>query len=413
MANDPWGRVDENGAVYVKTPEGERVVGSWQAGGEDDKAEALAFFRRRYDSLATEVQLLEQRLRNTDLAPGQARSSIARLRDTVREANAVGDLESLRQRLDALAEVVDTRQEENRAARARAREEATEVKERIVAEAERVGDEGTHWKAGSERFRQLVDEWKAAGRIDRTTEAELWARLRAARNQFGKRRKAHFAEVEREREEARVRKEELAAEAERLADSTDWGPTAGRYRELMRSWKAAGRAPRDADEALWQRFRAAQDQFFQTRSAAFAERDAQMQEHEQHKEQLLAEAQQLLPVRNAREARRSLRSIQDRWDEIGPAPRASRDRLEGGLRRVAEEVRSAADPQQANPEAKARANETISQLKSSIEQLESRLERARAQGRDKATREAEDALSARKTWLAEAERTLSDLSAGQ
>lgn len=408
MTSDPWGRVDENGTVYVRTSEGERPVGSWQAGGA---AEALAFFRRRYDALVTEVELLEQRIQTTDLSPAQARASIDRLRENVATANAVGDLDALQSRLDVLAELAEKRRGEARLARERARNEAREAKERIVAEAERLGAEGTHWKSGGIRFRELVDEWKAAGRIDRPTETELWRRFSAARNQFGKRRKAHFAQVEREREEAKARKEELIAEAERLADSTEWGPTAGRFRELMRSWKAAGKAPREVDEQLWQRFKTAQDTFFQARSAAFTERDSELRQNQSRKEELLAEAERLLPAHNPQGARSALRSVQQRWERVGPVPRDDRDRLEGGFRRVAEKIRSAGEPK--NPQARERAEETVAQLRASIEQLERRFERARAQGREKAARETEEALSARRTWLAEAESTLSDLSGGQ
>lgn len=408
MTTDPWGRVDEHGTVYVRTAEGERPVGSWQAG---DAEEALAFFRRRYDALVTEVELLEQRLQTTDLSPSQARASIDRLRESVKTANAVGDLDALLSRLDVLAELAEKRREEVHLARERARAEAREAKERIVAEAERLGAEGTHWKSGGNRFRELVDEWKAAGRIDRPTETELWRRFSAARNQFGKRRKAHFAQLEREREEAKARKEELIAEAESLADSTDWGSTAGRFRELMRSWKAAGKARRDVDDELWRRFKAAQDTFFQARSAAFAERDSELRQNQSRKEELLAEAERLLPAHNPQRARSALRSIQQRWERVGPVPRDDRDRLEGGFRRVAEKIRSSDAPK--NPQARERAEETVAQLRASIEQLEHRFERARAQGRDKAARETEEALSARRTWLAEAERTLSDLSGGQ
>src|ERR687888_1543853 len=91
-ATDPWGRVDEDGTVYVKTADGERVVGSWQAGAPE---EALAYFRRKYDALVTEIDLLEQRIRTTDLPPAQAESSIVRLRESVTEAHAVGDLDAL------------------------------------------------------------------------------------------------------------------------------------------------------------------------------------------------------------------------------------------------------------------------------------------------------------------------------
>ena len=72
-ASDPWGRVDDDGTVYVRTADGERVVGSWQAG---TPAEALAFFKRKFLALETEVSLLEQRISTTDLSPGQARATI-------------------------------------------------------------------------------------------------------------------------------------------------------------------------------------------------------------------------------------------------------------------------------------------------------------------------------------------------
>lgn len=404
-ASNPWGRVDEEGTVYVRTAQGERMVGSWQAG---DAEEALDFFGRRYDALVTEVELLEHRLQATDLSPGQARASIDRARNTVLAANAVGDLDSLLTRLDTLAELVEKRREEARVARQRARAQARETKERIVAEAEQLGAEATHWKSGAARFRELVDEWKAAGRADRHSEAELWKRFSRARNQFSKRRKAHFAELERRREQARARKEELVTEAEQLAGSTDWGATAERFRDLMRSWKAAGAARRGDEERLWQRFTAARDTFFQARQAAMAERDAELRANQQRKEELLAEAENLLPVRDPGQARAALRSIQQRWDQVGPVPRQARDRIEGRMRRIADKVRSRKDAP--NPEAAARAEETVEQLRSSIEQLERRLERARAQGRTSSAREAEEALTARRAWLAEAERTLAELS---
>lgn len=408
MSSDPFGRVAEDGTVYVRTAEGERAVGSWAAG---DPEEALAFFRRKYEALVTEVDLLEQRIRTTDLSPGQAEASLARLREAVRNANAVGDLDALQARLAAITDVVEKRRHELKAAREHSRRLALDAKERIVAEAEQIAHEATHWKASGERLRELIEEWKGVERVDRPTETALWKRLSAARNTFNKRRKQYFAQLDEQREEARQRKEALVAEAERFADSTDWGATAARYRELMREWKSSGRAARAVEDELWARFKAAQDTFFQARSAAFAERDAELREHQKQKEELLTEAERLLPVRDPRSARSALRSIQDRWDAIGPLPRDSRERLEGRLRRVEEAVRSAETKQwrQANPEARARAEDAVAQLRASIAQLEKRAQRAREEGRTGAARDAEEALTARREWLAEAERTLSDL----
>jgi hypothetical protein len=408
-ANDPWGRVDADGTVYVRTAEGERAIGSWQAGSPD---EALAFYRRKFEALDTEVTLLEQRVTTTDLSPAQARAGIERLRAAVTDAHAVGDLGQLQARLEALSGKVDHRQEEVRAARDHARAEAKDLKERIVAEAEHIAAEATHWKNSGERLRQLLEEWKAAPRTDRAVEAALWKRLSAARNVFNKRRKAYFADLEDERETARARKEKLVVEAEGLASSTDWTATATAFRELMRSWKAAGRASRTDEDTLWTRFKAAQDSFFQARSEVFSAKDTALREHAAVKSQLLEEAGKLVPVTDVRAARAALRSIQERWEQAGPVPREAHERLESGLRRVEDAVRKAEDAQwrRSNPEALARAQGTVEQIRAAIAGLEAQLAKATERGDAKAVKEAEEAIAARQSWLTEAERTLAEFS---
>ena len=408
-ANHPWGRVDPDGTVYVRTAEGERVIGSWQAGSPE---EALAFYRRKYESLETEVTLLEQRLNSTDLSPAQAQSSVERLRKTVAEANAIGDLDGLCGRLDKLTGVVGHKREEVKAQREQARSAAREIKERIVDEAEHIAAEATHWKSSGERMRELLEEWKTAPHAERATEAVLWKRLSAARNAFTKRRKAYFAGLEEQREEVRARKERLVADAESLATSTAWGPTAGTYRDLMRAWKAAGRASREAEEDLWTRFKAAQDQFFAARAEALSEKEAELREHAVAKEALLEQAQGLLPITDLRSARAALRGIQEKWEQIGGVPRDSRDRLEGGLRKVEDAVRKAEDNQwrRSNPEAIARAEGTVTQLRTAIEGLERQLAKAQEKGDAKGERNAQEALEARRSWLEEAERTLAEFS---
>ena len=408
-ASDPWGRVAEDGTVYCRTADGEREIGSWQAGSPD---EALAFFKRKFDALETEVSLLEQRITATDLSPAHARATIAKLIAAVTDAHAIGDLDGLRGRLEALTGAIEHRREEHKAAREAARLEAHELRERIVAEAERLAVEATHWKASGERMRQLLEEWKTAPRGDRATEAVLWKRLSAARNAFAKRRKAYFANLEEEREAIRAQKEQLASQAEALATSTDWSATASAYRDLMRSWKQAGRADRAAEDELWQRFKTAQDTFFKARSEVLDAKDRELREHAVVKEQLLAEAEKLLPVTDARAARATLRGIQERWEKAGPVPRDSQERLEGGLRRVEEALRKAEDSQwrRTNPEALSRAKGTVNQIRAAITQLEGQLAKAEANGDQKATQQAQEALAARRSWLSEAERTLAELS---
>jgi hypothetical protein len=393
----------------VRTAAGERVVGSWQAGSPD---EALTFYRRKYTSLETEVALLEQRVSATDLAPGAARATIDRLLEAVASANAIGDLDSLQSRLEALTGQVEGRREEVKAAREHARVEAKTIKERIVEEAEQIAAEATHWKISGERMRQLLDEWKAAPRADRAVETALWKRLSAARNAFAKRRKAYFAGLEDEREQAKASKEKLVVEAEALATSTDWGQTAAAYRDLMRSWKAAGRAGRADEEDLWNRFKAAQDQFFAARSEVYSAKENELREHAAVKAALLEEANGLLPATNVRAARAALRSIQERWEQAGPVPREAHDRLEQGLRRVEDAVRKAEDAQwrRSNPEALARAKGTVDQIRTAIASLEEQLAKAQQRGDTRAAEQATEAIAARRSWLEEAERTLAELS---
>jgi hypothetical protein len=257
---------------------------------------------------------------------------------------------------------------------------------------------------------ELLEEWKAAPHADRAVEATLWKRLSAARNTFTKRRKAYFGNLESEREEVRVRKEKLVQEAEGMADSTDWGVTTSAYRELMRAWKEAGRAGREAEAELWKRFRDAQDKFFAARTEVFAVKEAELRQHAAAKEELLAEAQGLLPVSDLRAARAALRSIQERWEMAGPVPRESREQLESGLRRVEEAVRRAEEAQwrKSNPEALARAEGTVNQLRAAITSLEAQLARASERGDSAGMHKAEEALAARRAWLAEAERTLAE-----
>ena len=404
-----WGRVDADGTVYVRTADGERVIGSWQAGSPE---EALVFYQRKYEALETEVVLLEQRIAATDMPPAQAAATVQRLVQSITGANALGDLDGLRARLERLTEDVGQRREEVRAAREHARVQARDIKERIVAEAEQIAAEATHWKSSGERMRELLEEWKAAPHAERAAEAALWKRLSAARNAFTKRRKAYFATLEAEREDVKARKEKLVADAEALSSSTDWGSTTSAFRELMRQWKAAGRADRDTEAELWKRFRGAQDKFFNARSEVFSAKDAALRDHAEAKQQLLESAQALLPVTDIRAAKSALRGIQERWEQIGAVPRDAREHLESGLRRVEEAVRKAEETQwrRSNPEALARAEGTVAQLRSTIAQLEAQLASAQERGDASAVSSAEEALTARRAWLEEAEHTLAEFS---
>lgn len=406
MSSDPWGRVDETGTVFVRTAEGEKVVGSWQAG---SPAEALAYYERKYDGLAVEIGLLERRVKTTDLSAKDATTAIGHLREQVDQGHAVGDLQALSQRLDALVTSVETRREERKAIKAKQAEEARQVKESLVAEAEELA-ESEQWRAAGERLRGLVDSWKGLPRLDRKTDDALWRRFSQARSVFSKRRKAHFASLDSQREETRRRKEKLITEAQDLSSSTDWGPTAARYRDLMSEWKAAGRAHRDAEEDLWARFRGAQDVFFQAREATFAERDSEQRENLARKEELATEAEKLLPITNLKVARAALRQLAERWEAAGHVPREARAGIESRFRTVERAVQEAeeAEWRRSNPEARARAAGLTGQLQDAVDALRTQAEKARQAGNQAKADKLEKELTGRQALLDQALKGLQE-----
>ncbi|MDJ0381046.1 DUF349 domain-containing protein [Streptomyces sp. G-G2] len=391
MSSDPWGRVDETGTVYVRTADGEQVVGSWQAGTPE---EALAYFERKYEGLVVEIGLLERRVRTTDLSSKDATTAIGHLRTQLDEHHAVGDLAALRVRLDKLVATVESRREERKVQKAKQTDEARLAKDKLVVEAEELA-QSDQWRSAGERLRALVDTWKALPRLDRKSDDELWHRFSHARSAFSKRRKAHFASLDAQREDARKAKEKLVAEAESLSKSTDWGPTAARYRDLMSDWKAVGRAQRESEDDLWNRFRGAQDVFFAARGEVFAERDAEQDENLKLKEELADEAEKLLPITDLKAARAAFRSLNERWEAVGHVPRDARPKVEGRMHTVERALQESEETEwrRTNPEARARAAGLTGQLQAAVDKLRGQIDVARAAGNnakaDKLARELE------------------------
>jgi hypothetical protein len=400
-----WGRVAEDGTVYVRTPDGERAVGSWHAG---DAEAGLAHFARRYDDLATEVGLLEARLASGAGNPAQTQSSLLKLRESLDTAAVVGDVEGLRSRIDEALAKAKAKQAEAQLARAAAGAAVLEQRRGLAEEAERISASG-EWKATGERYRAIVEEWKAlplGPKSAKPQESELWGRIAAARKAFDKRRDAHFAALEQQREQSKERKEALIREAEQLASSTEWTATANRYKELMARWKAAGRAARGVDDELWARFKAAQDTFFTARSAHFAQRDEEAAGNVAAREALLAEAEALEPERDLAGARNRLDDIVARWEKTGRVPREVERRLDDRLAAVERRVRDAGDTRR-EAERPPPDNPFVVRLRESLEQLEKRAARARAAGDEKAAAAADAEAATKREWLAQAEQSMS------
>lgn len=410
-----FGRAEDDGHVFLLLDGEEFPVGQYPGATKD---EALAYFARKFDDILAQLTLLEQRVEakapTTDM-----NKSVAHLREQLGEKTSVGDVNAALARLAALEENIKALAASERASHEAARAVELASREAIVAEAEGLAaaDPTTvQWKVSSARMNELFESWKQAQksgmRLGRATEEGLWKRFRSARTVFDRHRRAYFSQLDNNNAVAKNAKEALIEAAEELSTSTEWGWAAGEYRNLMDQWKASPRASRKDDDALWARFRGAQDKFFTARQAANNALDEEFGANLIVKEALILEAQALLPVKDLNVAKKALQSIRDRWEEAGKVPRSDMQRVEADLRKVEDAVRSADDDnwRRSDPEAKARTSSALSQLEATIAGLKDDLAKAHKAGDARKVAKATEALEARELWLEQIEKAAADFS---
>lgn len=417
LIGDPsaYGRVGDDGTVYVITDSGERPVGSYPGKSNE---EALAYFVRKFEMIASEIALLGARIKSGAMVPADAKEAVAKLRTQLENFNGVGNLLALKVSLEQLPALIEANREvweekkaAEKAAKDAKRAQTLELKEQLVSEAESLAMSES-WKSTSDKLKELMEQWKKAPRLDKATDAALWKRFSSSRNKFDKRRRQHFAQLVARQGEVKSAKEQIVAEAESLTNSHEWLKTAKRFKELMEQWKAAGRGKHTEDAKLWARFKAAQDAFFAAKNADLEKRGETMQGNLLKREALLARFEALLPVEDHQSARKNFRDLDDQWRKIGMTDRKKRDAMEARIKEVHEAIREAeaSHARKSDPTAKARANDVISGLQSAIANYEAQAEKAAKAGNEKRAGELREAAAARKIWLAEAEKGFADFS---
>ncbi|UYO98612.1 DUF349 domain-containing protein [Microbacterium sp. M28] len=399
-----WGRVTEDGTVEVREGDTWRVVGQYPDASGD---EALAYFVRKFEDLAFKVTTLEQRLAAGGAAAGELTAQASHLVKEVTDAAAVGDLAGLRERLDALTASLAE-------ASAQEAEQAKELLDQAIAErtvlVERIetiaaGDlSKAHWKQVTAEVTELFDTWQAqqqnGPRLPKSVSQQLWKRFRDARATIDRQRRAFYAELDETHKAARDVKTRLVERAEALAPrGVDGIPS---YRALLDEWKAAGRAGRKVDDALWARFKAAGDALYAARAEQSAAEEADSAPKIEARTALLEQAKAVADEPNIKRARALLTGIQRQWDEVGRIfPRDKERALDDRLRVIEQalKAREEVDWKKNNPETKARANDMSQQLLDAIEKLEAEKAAAEKAGDKKAAAAAADALEARRAWL--------------
>ena len=350
------------------------------------------------------------------MVPSDAHAAVSKLKEQIANLNGVGDLLTLAKSVEQIPDLIEghkaayeARKAAESAVKEAKRAEATAIKEKLVTEAESLALSES-WKSTGDRLKILLDEWKAAPRLDKKADADLWKRFSSARNKFDKRRRTHFAQLENQSAVVAQSKNAIIEEAKALAHSKDWLTTANRFKELMDAWKAAGRGKKSVDTKLWEEFKTAQDTFFAAKKADLEKRQSTMAQNLAKREELITQFEALVPVSDIKSARKNFHDLQEKWARIGMTERNKRVALEARLEKVQEVIDSLHQEvaRRSDPTAIAHANSVVQGLLDAIENYEKQAAKAEAAGLSAKAMVAREAAAARKAWLSEAEKGLAD-----
>ncbi len=395
------GAVDGESVVVVDG-DARHVVGP--AEGE----EPILPYARRYFEHIGELERFHGRLETSELSLRDIDGALTSLRAVTTSPDCVGDLAAFRARFAPIEEQAVALRGTIAAAKAEARAKALAEREAIVMKAEAIAakdEDVIRWKEDTTDLRQLLDAWKTAqkegARIGKDVEKELWQRFAHARSTFERVRKHHFADLDKANTDVATHKEALAARAESLAGSRDWDSTSRAFRDLMAEWKATGRGRRSTDDALWARFHAAQDAFFEAKRVAGEATAEAMNANVEAKESAVKDAEVMLPIRDLPQAKATLRAAQDRFEAAGEVPKPDAVRLAKRLSAVERAVREAEGAvwDTRNPELEARVSGAEQQLVAAIADLDRQIAEAKKSGDAKALASLTEARDARQSWL--------------
>lgn len=401
-----FGRVDDQNNVYVIESGSERQVGQFPGVTPD---EALAYFVRKYEDLEAQVRLLEQRVKGATSDPKVVAKSIESIEKELVEPAVVGDIESLRKRVENVKPGLEKLQEEFKAATEKAVAEALALKEKIAAKAEKLAGRDTAktiWKTASVEMNELFEQWqtlqKTGPRVPKSIADPIWKRFSQARAKFESNKRSFFAEMDQKVKAAKNVKQDLVKQAEALVSKG--ADAAADYRKLLDEWKRHPRTGKQEDE-LWARLRAAGDSIFEAKKALEQQTREVETANLEVKQALLAEAEKI-DVANLEQARTKLNEISQKWEAAGRVPRDKVRELEDRIRAVERKVKSAEDEQwrKSDPATKERSSSLIEQLEESIAEIQTQID-AEKDAKKKA--ELEKNLAARQSWL-EAARAASN-----
>lgn len=401
MSTNKFGRVDAENNVFV-IDGSERKVGQYPGVPAE---EALAYFVRKFEDLAAQVRILEQRVANKVDSHGMKKMA-AKLAEDLKEPAVVGDIADLRRRVGNLDEKISALVSEKHEASKEATAEALASRLKIAVRAEEIANQDatkTQWKTSGAEMTALFEQWqqlqKSGPKVAKAEADAIWKRFSSARTRFETAKRGYFAGLDASNKQTKAKKTSIVEQAEALAAKGSDDIAA--YRKLLDEWKNSGRTPGKSDDALWLRFKAAGDTIFAKKSETAVVENAEQEKNLAAKLEILKDAAGIDPEKDLVGAKKALQSIQQRWEKAGRVPKDKLRETEDKLRAIEAKVRKVEEDQwrKTDPAAIERSNSVTAQLEDSIKKLEAALEKATASKDAKKIKDATEALEARMAWL--------------
>ena len=203
------------------------------------------------------------------------------------------------------------------------------------------------WDEATKKILRAQEDWKKLGFASKKVNNQLFARFRKTCDEFFAAKSDHFRAMRESQAENLAKKVALCEKAEALKDSTDWKKTADAFVELQKQWKTIGAVDRKQSDAVWQRFQAAADYFFDQRKKNASTQRKTEQAALKQKLAVIEELKKIsleLAHRDASIAR--YRELQGEWSKIGHVPYRDKERVYEAYRKEANRVYEALDMNQ-------------------------------------------------------------------
>jgi hypothetical protein len=291
----------------------------------EEKAERELRKKENLARLTSLCDNLEKLVQSTDWRA--AERSVREVQAQIRKPGPLpgpSDEEELRTRFHAIRERVLEGVREQKEADDWRRWAAIPKLEELCARVEALV-KGPDPRETTRKLREAQAEWRKVGPVPKERSEVLWARFKKACDQVYESCQDYFSKLEEERTENLKKKEELCARIEAFADSIDWAKTADEIKKIQGEWRAIGPVPHAQSDAIWRRFRAGCDHFFDKRQEHLDRTSGERLVNLQKKEELCARVEALADSTDWVKTADEIKRIQAEWRMVGPVPRAQSD----------------------------------------------------------------------------------------